>query len=388
MSQAAAVRMHNEFPLMGEILDGDGHMYLEPSLFEEIAGEVDGGFVKAFLDKYTNSEEDLAARARNRADLWAVKGISALGSYDAKERVEALDMMGIKAQLLFPNTMTTEQRVNSDAARRVCTRVNDYAIAWTKKTGGRARVVCEINMSDRDWALKELARVIKAGAKAIVIPCAEPPGGVSPAHEMWDPFWAMLEEADVVATIHLGSGGLTAAKDPDPMLPSRGWANAASLKNKPAARSGGEEATSPWFMLVAHVAPEIYLQALVMGKVFERFPRLRFGIIECSANWLGPCVERMDLWVDFMAKVGVKYPMKPSEYVKRNVRVTPFWHENLPLLIERYGLKEAYIFSTDYPHLEGSRDPIGKFRRHVHDIGSEYERPFFVDNAKLLFPGL
>ena len=172
------------------------------------------------------------------------------------------------------------------------------------------------------------------------------------------------------------------------MLPPRAWANAPSLKNRPAERSGGEEATSPWFMLVAHMAPEVYLQAMVMGKVFERFPRLRFGIIECAANWLGPCVERMDLWVDFMAKVGVKYPMKPSEYVKRNVRVTPFWHENVPLMIERYGLKEALVFSTDYPHLEGSRDPIGKFRRHAHDVGNNYERAFFVDNAKLLFPGV
>ena len=388
MSQAAAVRMHNDFPYMGEILDCDGHMYFEPELFEEIAGEVEGGFVRAFLDKYTNSEEDLKARARNRSDLWAVKGISALGSYDAGERVEALDMMGIKAQLLYPNTMTTEQRINSDAARRVCMKYNDYAIDWTKKTGGRARVVCQINMTDRDWALKELERVIKKGAKAVVLPAAEPPAGMSPAHDMWDPFWAMLEEADVVATIHLGSGGLTAAKEPDPMLPPRAWANAPSLKNRPAERSGGEEATSPWFMLVAHMAPEVYLQALVMGKVFERFPRLRFGIIECSANWLGPCVERMDLWVDFMAKVGVKYPMKPSEYVKRNVRVTPFWHENVPLMIERYGLKEALVFSTDYPHLEGSRDPIGKFRRHAHDVGNNYERAFFVDNAKLLFPGV
>jgi hypothetical protein len=49
-----------------------------------------------------------------------------------------------------------------------------------------------------------------------------------------------------------------------------------------------------------------------MGKVFERHPKLRFGIAECGSTWLGPCVERMDLWSDFMNKVGVKYAMKPS----------------------------------------------------------------------------
>jgi len=40
-------------------------------------------------------------------------------------------------------------------------------------------------------------------------------------------------------------------------------------------------------------------------------------------------------------KVGRKYALKPSEYVSRNVRVTPFWNENLPLMIERYGIEDA-----------------------------------------------
>src|SRR3546814_6372637 len=92
--------------------------------------------------------------------------------------------------------------------------------------------------------------------------------------------------------------------------------------------------------LVAHMAPELYLQTMVMGGVFERFPRLRFGIIEFGAGWVGPAVERMDIWVDFQAKLGVKYAMRPSEYLRRNVRVTPFWHEDLTLMVDRFGLKE------------------------------------------------
>ena len=94
----------------------------------------------------------------------------------------------------------------------------------------------------------------------------------------------------------------------------------------------------------------------------------------------------MDLWAEFMGKVGRKYSLKPSEFIARNVRVTPFWNENLPLMIERYGLEEAYIFSTDYPHLEGSRDPLGKFAKWLDKLPPDYARKFFIDNAKLLFP--
>jgi hypothetical protein len=96
----------------------------------------------------------------------------------------------------------------------------------------------------------------------------------------------------------------------------------------------------------------------------------------------------MDQWAGFMARVGRTYPMKPSEYVRRNVRVTPFWHEDVPLIIDRYGMEEIYCFSTDYPHLEGHRDPIGKFRKHLDRLPEPYARDFMIENAKWLFPGL
>ena len=57
-------------------------------------------------------------------------------------------------------------------------------------------------------------------------------------------------------------------------------------------------------------------------------------------------------------------------------------------MIERSGMEEAYIFSTDYPHLEGSRDPIGKFAKWLDKLPPDYAKKFFIDNAKLMFPDL
>ena len=379
----------------GQILDGDGHMYMDGDVLRHVAGGLDGGQMLTYIEDYLESDDFADDRSRNRDELWTVKGIGALGALHANERREALDAMGVRAQLVFYNTASGELRINSPEAREACRRYNDYSLEWTRQTGGRARVAMQINMSDRDWALEETRRVIKAGAKVVTLPTSAPPGGVSPAHSQWDPLWAMLEEADVPATLHLGSGGLMASKsaealaaDQDFMLPDRGWGHAETLRGQPANRPGGEEAISPYFMLVAHMSAELFLQTMVMGSVFERFPKLRFGIIELAASWVGPCVERMDLWVEFMGKVGRKYPMRPSEYMARNVRVTPFWHENLPLMIERYGLEDVYIFSTDYPHLEGSRDPIGKFSKWLSQLPPDYAQKFFIENPRLLFPDL
>ena len=382
-------------PFVGRILDGDGHMYMHVDTLREVAGALDGGMMVKFIGEHTQSETYVDNRARNRAELWNVKGIGALGAYDSAERIEALDAMGVRAQLVFYNTASGELRIDSQAARDACRRYNDYGLDWTRQTNGRARVAMQINMTDIAWAKAELARVIKAGARLITLPSVTPPGGVSPAHEDWDPFWAMLEEADVAATLHLGSGGLMTSKTPDmlardkdPMMPDRGWGQAATLRGAPTNRPGGEEAISPYFILVAHASAEIFLTTMIMGSVFDRFPRLRFGIIELGAHWLGPCIERMDIWAEFMGKVGRKYALKPSDYVARNVRVTPFWNENLPLMIERYGMEEAYIFSTDYPHFEGSRDPYGKFSKWMNQLPPDYARKFFIDNARLLFPDL
>jgi len=123
-----------------------------------------------------------------------------------------------------------------------------------------------------------------------------------------------------------------------------------------------------------------------MGGVFERFPALRFGAIEFGASWLGPLCERLDRHAALLQKVGVKYPMTPSEYVRRNVRVTPQWTEPVDVFIDRYGLRESYVFNTDYPHVEGGRDPVQAFYKMTERVGPSYTREFFVENGRPLFP--
>ena len=80
------------------------------------------------------------------------------------------------------------------------------------------------------------------------------------------------------------------------------------------------------------------------------------------------------------------WPLLPSEYVRRNVRVTPFWAEPVDVLVERYGLAETYVFNTDYPHVEGGRDPFGSFLEMTQRVSSTYPGAFFLDNPSLLFP--
>lgn len=373
--------------LRGRILDCDGHFYLEPETVVAMLGEhASADWVIDGLFAQKRAPDHAARQAAARERVWEIKGLAALGSTDAGDRVRALDAMGIERQLLFPNTSLRELRYATPAALAAMRAYNDIAVAWSRSTGDRARVVCQINMRDLDVALAEARRVVDAGARGVLVPCAYPPAGTSPANPLWDPFWELLEQTNTPVLLHMGTGGLLEAPADDPVLFDRAFADSPTLRSTFADQPGGEERIGPLWIAVAHLAPELWLTVTVMGGLFERFPRLRVGIIEFGAQWFGPLAERLDVHAGLMAKVGAPMPMEPSEYLRRNVRVTPFYPEPVDVFIERFGVPECYVFSTDYPHLEGGRDPIGRFLGRVQNVSPSYVDDFFVNNGELLFP--
>jgi len=371
-------------PLEGRMLDCDGHLYMEPDVMADIVGAAGSSWIFDHLRRFVGSDLDRELRARAQNEVWAVKGISAWGSSDVVGRLAAMDVMGVHRQLIFPNTVLRELRLPTAEALESCRRYNDYVLELHAHSNGRARVVCQLNMAQPDWAIAELQRVVAAGAPGVLLPCAQPPGGTSPANPVWDPMWRIFEESATPALLHIGAGGLASGEADDPMFPPRAFADAPSLRALFPNRPGGEEQFGPFYIVVAHLAAEVYLACLIMGGVFERFPALRFGAIEFGASWFGPLAERLDRHASLLTKIGTYLPLLPSEYLRRNVRVTPQWTEPLDLLIERYGLRECYVFSTDYPHIEGGRHPVSSFAEMAERVGAEYVEQFFVTNGQLL----
>ena len=98
------------------------------------------------------------------------------------------------------------------------------------------------------------------------------------------------------------------------------------------------------------------LVALVLGGVFERFPRLKVCFFECSAEWPLYWMHRMDddyEWAKSEPRSRTaELSMPPSEYVKRNCYVTCEADE---LHIDR-ALEEIpedhVLMATDYPHFD------------------------------------
>jgi hypothetical protein len=82
---------------------------------------------------------------------------------------------------------------------------------------------------------------------------------------------------------------------------------------------------------------------------------------------------------------GARLPLRPSEYFKRQVRVSSFAYE-LPANLERQlGGADLLMCCSDYPHSEGTAHPLedyaapGKFARRPQDAPG-----LFHDNAAFL----
>src|SRR6478752_1787952 len=143
--------------------------------------------------------------------------------------------------------------------------------------------------AERTAALQE---AIDLGCPTVLIP-SRPRAEISPTHPDFDGVWGLLAEANIPFMLHIGGGG----------NPVTDWLG------------GGENIRAKDFMAVHHTA-EVFLGAMVLDGVFERFADLRGGCIELGAMWVVDWLKRLDIAQSTFARSepSLNMPLKASEY--------------------------------------------------------------------------
>jgi hypothetical protein len=67
----------------------------------------------------------------------------------------------------------------------------------------------------------------------------------------------------------------------------------------------------------------------------------------------------------------------------RQVKFTPFPKDDVGWVIDQVG-PELLLFSTDFPHPEGTRDPIGRFEAHLERFDDDTRERLYVENMREL----
>jgi predicted TIM-barrel fold metal-dependent hydrolase len=154
---------------------------------------------------------------------------------------------------------------------------------------------------------------------------------------------------------------------------------------------GGDENFRSVDYMAIPTAPMQTLATLIFDGVLERFPRLRFGVIEQGASWLPSWMRYMDSAFHAFRKREdrlQKLSLLPSEYARRQVRATPYPAEDVGWIVREAG-PELCLFSSDYPHVEGGRHPIKRFEESMRTLTDAEKQRFYYDNfAELMGPRL
>jgi predicted TIM-barrel fold metal-dependent hydrolase len=339
--------------------------------------EAGGSGAAKAIEKALARQQDAAATAEIATGvIEGPKGWAAYGAMNPAERTKALDDLGFSRQLVFTTFAGSQFMPAQDLEVKYGgARALNRAIAEFCAGDKRLIAVGVVPLDDPQQAKAEIEAAIDGGCGAIWTPAA-PAGERSPGHPDLDPVWATLAERGVPFMLHVGAAS--------PHLPPA-YHNNGHPRPKDWLGGGENLRAKDYFSLC--FAPQNFLCSLALDGVFDRHPRLRGGVIELGAGWVPDFLRRMDQawkgWRKTDPVVGA-LSMPPSEFIRRAVRFTPFATEDAGTII-REGGEELFLFSSDYPHPEGTRNPIERFEASFEGFDEATKDRFYRRNFEDMF---
>jgi predicted TIM-barrel fold metal-dependent hydrolase len=267
--------------------------------------------------------EEKAGEAARRAEF---AGKQQFQKANASARVKWLDEQGIARQNVICLSGIAQTLFLDDRALRQETLAasNSWLADTCDEANGRLLPVTVLEFEDVDWIVRELTRMRGRGSRIFLIP-GYPVNGVPPTHPSWDRVWSAATGLGMAPMLHTGF---------EHTRIDSGWAN-----------SGAD-------------------------------------VTFLGVGWLPFLYREIDDRISPTAELFVgtwKYPMKPSEYLARNVRGTPLSAGNdspIAKIIEELP-DDMIVFSSDFPHFEGFTDPIGHYAKVLADLKPERRARFF-----------
>jgi predicted TIM-barrel fold metal-dependent hydrolase len=286
--------------------------------------------------------------------------------WEPSARLEQISQMGLDGAVLFPNFgLLWERRLSTSVPAMTANMSawNRWSASVVADGKGRLHPVAHLTLRDPEWLEAELA-VLSAGGVRLGMIAPAAVDGRPLSHPDHDRLWAAFVEHGVTPVFHVADQPriLDEAFYPDP-----------------------DEATIPPLeSIFLWVPPAVAVTDLITNGVLERHPQLHVGIVELSSIWVPLYLRMLDGGWDFTTALNGRAPaqltMRPSDYFRRQIRVSSFSYERPDKLIAASG--DIFMCCSDYPHSEGTATPLEDYAR----SGTADDSPgLFHDNiAELL----
>ena len=334
-----------------KIVDCDTHFTEPPDLFTSRAPaalkdkvpqvrRVDG------VDRWFVGSRDFGSLGGNviRADNNKLLGRLAFptideghqGAHNVKARLQAMDDMGVYAQICYQNSGVTQagslMSLGDNALAETVIRIyNDAAAERQTESSQRLFTLAHLPLWNQAAMEAEARRCLDLGLKGFVLPDTPERLGIpSFMHDYWTPLLEMCADRGAPINFHLN-----AAIDPN-ALTWEGFAFEQTLSVVATMFSIGNAATlGNW---------------IVSGRL-DRHPKLKIGLIESGMGWVPFALEALEHQFDEMLPSKSKLlQRRPWDYFRDQFWVT-YWFETVgpKLLLDTIGVNKV-LFETDFPH--------------------------------------
>jgi len=303
-------------------------------------------------------------------------------NWDSALRVADLEGDGVVAEVIFPNTVppfydkafhisapaTSDQYPRWRAGTRAH---NRWLADFCAEQPQRRRGIGLIHLNDVDDAIEDVKWIAENGlGGGVLLPLPSPSDThLAPLYAAkYDPLWAAIQDHDLLLNQHSGQGSPAYADE-----------------------QGGD---ALWVIEMPFYVQRGFCQ-LIMGGVFERFPKLRYILTESGCAWAPGLMRSLDGIhmgmkmgmmgeVDFANSKTLAEP--PSFYAKRNCWYGASFPSPQDIKGRNIVGRDRILWGNDYPHFEGcypySRENM---RLAFSDVDEAEVRMMLGENAAALY---
>jgi|TARA_B110000438_G_scaffold98492_1_gene97454 predicted TIM-barrel fold metal-dependent hydrolase len=375
-----------------KIIDADSHVIELDDFLISAATEEDKEFIPAMssqtelpviqagLDRgrelFKKRQEDPSLMKKFEESILdnTKSGWNRIGAFDSAERSLAMDVFGYSMQWVL-STFSFHQIAHTQDPEVLekGSRTLNRAMGKFCSSDERLKAIGYVPLQlGPDKALDIIKQGFKEGCYTFMIDTNEPSDkNISFTHPDFDPVWSAFEDAKAPFVVHVAVNGHYKAVSE-------------SFKNngKTELELGGDAPAGELGLITINSSAELFLSAMIFDGVFERHPGLKGISMEHGAFWLPSWLKGLD-YTASLFKRKREFKELPSKVAKRHLKVSPFAGEPLGWIIENIG-PEMLVYASDYPHPEGTSDPIRKFEATMENCDEATMDAFYHGNMEEL----
>lgn len=278
---------------------------------------------------------------------------------DIPARLRDMDKYGTDIQVLYPSLWTSLTFSSPQMEWAICKSYNRWMAGVWREGQGRLRWIAVLPAMSIDHAIDEMGFVKENGACGVTLRGFEGEYHATNAH--FFPLYQEASKLNLPVCFHAGIGN---ASVDEYLTRAAGQGNFLRFK---------------WPVLGA-------FHSLIIGRVPEKFPDLRWGFIEVSSQWLPYLIG--DLARRIAWRQGRYDDDRPKgDLLKENrFYVACQTNDDIPYVLQVAGGEDNLVIGTDYGHADTTSELMA-IRRFQEESGvaPAIVRKIVDDNARALY---